>query len=117
MDLVYATYQSSFNRAKKEDSANFLASQSSSHESSSWLNVLPSKTIGTVLPDNVFRISRALRSRSDICIQHNCDCGKAVVNSDGILGLSCRRRHLKLALSSTQIPSRLKPMGLNHNKS
>lgn len=119
-NIVVKSIKSSFNCTKKEDSARFLASQSP--ESSSWLNVLPSKTIGTLLADNVFRISIALRYGCDICVPHNCNCGKAVVNSDGIHGLSCIlsagrfARHsalntiLKLGLSSAQIPSRLEPI-------
>ena len=124
-NITIKSIKSSFNCTKKEDSARFLASQSP--EASSWLNVLPSKTIGTLLADNVFRISIALRYGCNICVPHNCVCGKAVVNSDGIHGLSCKEsagrfaRHstfntiLKLGLSSAQIPARLEPIGLNHN--
>lgn len=115
--------KSSFNCVDKADAARFLASQNT--ESSHWLNVLPSKIIGTLLSDSTFRISVALRYGCDVCIPHDCSCGEAFVNSDGIHGLSCRHsagrfgRHsefnkiLKLGLASAQVPSRLEPCGLN----
>lgn len=116
---------SSFNLTCKEDSARFLASRCK--ESNGWLNVLPSKTIGTLLDNNTFRISVALRYGFDICIPHECKCGKALVDSNGIHGLACQysaarfARHVELndiikrALASAQIPSRLEPVGLDHN--
>ncbi|KAJ6650173.1 hypothetical protein Bhyg_05418 [Pseudolycoriella hygida] len=78
-----------------------------------------------VLSTSTFRIAVALRYGCDVCVEHDCICGEAVVNPDGIHGLSCRRsagrcgRHvefnkiIKFALASAQIPSRLQPPGLN----
>jgi hypothetical protein len=95
-------------------------------ESSAWLTVLPSRNIGTLLDNNSFRISIALRLGCDICIQHRCVCG-AYVNSSGIHGLSCDKsagrhyRHynlndiIKRALNSAEIPATLEPRGLCRN--
>lgn len=79
--------KSQFTCTNREDSARFLASQST--ESNAWLNVLPSKVIGTLFNKNVFRISLTLRYGCDICVEHECPCNKAIVNPDGIHGLSC----------------------------
>ena len=115
---------SSFNFVSKEDSARYLASKCK--ESNGWLNVLPSKTIGTLLDNNTFRISVALRFGLDVCVPHQCKCDKALVDSSGIHGLSCHLsagrlpRHFefndifKRALSSAYIPSRLEPIGLDY---
>lgn len=89
-------------------------------ESSAWLTVLPSRQIGSLLDDNTFRISIALRLGCDICIPHNCKCGTKV-NKNGTHGLSCKKsagRHpchseinniLCRGLRSANIPSRLEP--------
>ena len=61
-------------------------------ESSAWLTVLPSKNIGTLLDDNAFRISMALRLGCDICYRHKCICG-AFVDETGSHGLSCEKSY------------------------
>ena len=68
------------------DKARFLAS--TVKESNSWLAALPSKSIGTLLDNNTFRISIALRIGTDICSRHKCVCGE-FVSEDGTHGLSC----------------------------
>jgi len=89
--------------------------------------VLPSKTIGTLLDNNTFRISIALRYGFDVCVPHQCKCNKALVDSSGIHGLACGlsaarfARHVefndivKRSLASACVPSRLEPIGLDYN--
>ncbi len=92
-------------------------------ESNSWLDVLPCKSLGTVVDDNSFRIIVALRLGCRICMPHRCSCGE-LVDSQGLHGLSCiksvgrlyRHRELNLliqrALSSINTPACLEPIGL-----
>jgi len=115
---------STFDFTTKEDRARYFASKQK--ESNGWLNVLPSKTLGTILDNNTFRISVALRYGFDICAPHQCICGKALVQSDGIHGLACKNsrcrwaRHaefndtIKRSLASARIPARLEPQGLSN---
>lgn len=115
---------SSFASSSQIESARYLSSKCK--ESNGWLNVLPSKTIGTLLDNNSFRISIALRFGFDVCVPHQCKCNEALVESNGIHGLVCKyssgrfSRHvelndiLKRALASAQVPSRLEPVGLCH---
>lgn len=89
-------------------------------ESNAWLTVLPSRHIGTLLDNNTFRISVALRLGCELCIPHLCKCGSQV-NSNGIHGLSCRKSAgripchsevnniLHRALQTANIPSKLEP--------
>lgn len=56
-------------------------------ESGAWLTALPSRSVGTLLDNNTFRISMALRLGCDMCIEHKCICG-GHVNRDGIHGLT-----------------------------
>ena len=71
--------------ATDQDKSRYNASPAK--ESNGWLTVLPSKFVGTLLDNNTFRISIALRLGCDICIPHKC---KRVKNVDksGIHGLS-----------------------------
>lgn len=92
-------------------------------ESGAWLHTLPSKTIGTLLYNNVFRICVGLRLGTDICKPHVCVCG-APVDEKGRHGLHCRSsagrwsRHaelnqiIKRALASADVPVKLGPVGL-----
>ncbi len=105
----------------EEDRALFLTTMLK--ESNAWLNVLPSRTIGTLLDNNSFRISMALRLGCDICIPHKCVCGE-MVSEKGHHGLSCKRsagrqsRHYNLndtirrALVSAKVPAILEPTGM-----
>lgn len=104
-----------------KDKARYLSSLQT--ESNAWLTALPSKSVGTFLDNNTFRISTALRIGCDICIEHKCICGD-IVSNDGTHGLSCSKsagrhpRHAELntiiqnALHSAMIPSKKEPPGL-----
>lgn len=95
-------------------------------ESNAWLSVLPSKAIGTLLDNNSFRISVALRLGCDICIPHTCHCG-AHVDRTGTHGLSCIKSAgrffghssindvIKRAFSSAKIPAIIEKVGLCRN--
>ena len=101
--------------------ARFLAS--STTEASLWLSTLPSKNVGTLLDDNTFRISVALRVGSEMCHKYECICG-TTVDSYGTHGLKCKKstgrysRHREInniiarAMSSANIPATLEPPGL-----
>lgn len=92
-------------------------------ESSYWLSAVPSKNIGTLLDDNSFKISVALRIGSKICHPHKCRCGDTV-DEFGTHGLKCRYsagrhvRHrvfndiIKRGVTSAKIPATLEPIGL-----
>lgn len=92
-------------------------------ESNAWLSVLPSKIIGTLLDNNAFRISIALRLGCNICIPHTCGCGE-YVDETGVHGLSCIysagrfRRHfgmndiIKRSFHSAKIPAIIEQTGL-----
>lgn len=101
--------------------ARYLAS--TVKESNAWLTALPSKSIGTLLDNNTFRISVALRFGCDICTRHKCGCGE-FVSKDGSHGLSCLfssgrlPRHSEFnniihrGLKSANIPSMREPPGM-----
>jgi hypothetical protein len=103
------------------DKARYLASTIA--ESNFWLATLPSRNLGTLLDNNTFRISIALRFGSDICSRHKCICGETVFKN-GSHGLSCSKsagrhsRHAELnniihkALQSANIPSMREPPGM-----
>lgn len=103
------------------EKARFLAIQRP--ESSAWLHSLPSKEIGTLLNNNVFRISVGLRLGCDICKPHRCNCG-VMVDCKGRHGLKCKKsagrssRHaelnaiIKRGLASADINAKLEPVGL-----
>lgn len=59
-----------------EDKARFLVVRK--HESGTWLLALPSRSIGTLLERNTFRIIIGLRLGIDICSPHTCLCGSQV---------------------------------------
>ena len=92
-------------------------------ESSLWLNVIPSKHIGTLLDNNTFRISTALRLGSEMCHPYQCVCG-VWVDTYGSHGLCCRYsagrlpKHSELnniinrGLSTANVPATLEPYGL-----
>lgn len=103
------------------DKARFLAVQRP--ESGAWLQALPSRSIGTLLENNAFRIAIGLRLGIDICSPHLCRCGSQV-DKKGHHGLKCRKsagrhaRHaeintiIKRALVSADVPAKLEPVGL-----
>lgn len=92
-------------------------------ESGAWLHALPSKSIGTLLDNNAFRIIIGLRLGVDICVPHICRCGSQV-DKKGRHGLKCRNsagrhtRHagmnttLKRAVVLADVPACLEPVGL-----
>ena len=91
--------------------------------SGSWLHALPSSSLGLRLSDDETRIAVGLRLGSELVREHRCRCG-AVVKSDGLHGLACRRsagrhsRHsmandvIARALRSLDIPAELEPARL-----
>lgn len=105
----------------EEDVARMLSIQKT--EAGAWLHALPSRTLGTLLENNTFRIIVGLRLGLDICAPHTCICGSRV-NSKGRHGLKCKKsagrwsRHaelnniIKRALGTVDIPARLEPPGL-----
>ncbi|KAI5731208.1 hypothetical protein M8J77_006335 [Diaphorina citri] len=106
------------------DKARYLAS--TQKESNAWLQALPSRSVGTLLDNNTFRISLALRLGSPLCSPHTCVCGERV-SAVGTHGLSCVKsagrasRHSQLndiicrALVSAGVPSVLEPVGLQRD--
>ena len=90
--------------------------------SGAWLQALPSNTIGTLLDDNCFRLSFAIRYGLNVITPHTCVCGQPV-NHTGPHRLSCYKsagrkvRHemindlLKRALVTAEIPSVREPSG------
>ena len=105
----------------EKDKARFLSTTMA--ESNFWLAALPSKHLGTLLDNNSFRISIALRTGTDICARHKCVCGETVFQ-DGSHGLSCSKKagrhsgHAELnniihkALQSSNTPSMREPPGM-----
>lgn len=97
-----------------------------SKESGSWLSAFPASSLGTLLDDQSFRISMALRLGVPVCHPHTCICGSQVDKS-GIHGLACKKsigrksRHemvndlLKRALVSCGIPAIREPNGCNRS--
>lgn len=69
-----------------QDKARFLALQCK--ESNAWVNVFPSKNIGTALDNITFRICITLRLGAPMCRPHICPCG-TFVSEYGAHGLSC----------------------------
>lgn len=58
-------------------------------ESGAWLTVLPSKNFGTLLDNNTFSVTTALRLRCVLCSLHTCVCVCGdFVDSTGIRELS-----------------------------
>ena len=109
---------------RDEDKARLLAVRKP--ESGAWLHALPSRSIGTLLENNTFRIIMGLRLGIDICAPHTCLCG-AQVDRKSHHGLKCRKsagrhaRHselnniIKRALASADVPAVLEPIGLARN--
>lgn len=105
----------------EKDKALHLAT--SLQESNAWLQVLPSRSIGTLLDNNQFRISMGLRLGAPICAPHTCICGEKV-DGRGTHGLNCSKsagrfsRHFTLndvirrGLASAKIPAVLEPVGM-----
>lgn len=127
-EIVVNRLMNSFQFERDEDKARILAvrkpeSGALLQEARIWLHALPSKSIGTLLDNNAFRIIMGLRLGLDICSPHICVCGSRV-EKNGHHGLKCKNkagRHalhteinciLKRALSSADVPSKLEPPGL-----
>jgi len=106
--------------SNEEDKARILAA--SCPHSGEWLSVLPSPQLGTLLSDECFRISTAIRIGGEICVPHTCPCGSEVA-ATGYHGLSCKRsagrlsRHsaindiIQRALRTAEVPSMKEPVG------
>jgi hypothetical protein len=113
-----------FTLDRKEDQARFHAA--SQKESGSWLNALPSSPLGTLLDNDSFRISIAIRLGIPMCHPYQCNCGKEV-DHFGLHGLSCKfsrgrkSRHdsindlIKRALISCDFPSIREPPGCSRS--
>jgi Reverse transcriptase (RNA-dependent DNA polymerase) len=98
----------------------------SNKESGLWLNVLPSKNLGTLLDDNTFKIAINLRLGGSFLNEFQCKCGK-IVDKYGYHGLSCRYdkgkwfRHtlinqtIQKALTSAGNSATLEPIGISRN--
>ena len=96
----------------------------SSPHSGSWLNALPSSSIGTLLDDESVRIGISIRLGLRVCESHKCRCG-SIVDEFGLHPLSCRLssgrfpRHAALndvvrrGLESAGFASQLEPVGLD----
>lgn len=122
--ISIANIISSIQLTSERDIARSLAS--STKESGAWLHALPSRSIGTLLDNNSFRISTAIRLGCNICVPHTCTCGSAVDES-GSHALSCKKslgrhsRHAEInnilcrSLRSANIPCILEPTGLFRN--
>uniref|UniRef100_A0A1Y1LE69 Uncharacterized protein n=1 Tax=Photinus pyralis TaxID=7054 RepID=A0A1Y1LE69_PHOPY len=78
----------------QSNKAKFLASRTPEAlniklaEASAWLTAIPSRTIGTMLDNNTFRIAVDLRLGCK-CVPHQCRCGDNV-DRTGVHGLSCQ---------------------------
>lgn len=108
-----------FNSEKEK--ARYLSSTMA--ESNFWLAALPSKHLGTLLDNNTFRISIALRFGLEICSSHKCVCGDPVFK-DGLHGLSCSKSAgripchselnniIHMSLKSSNIPAMREPPGM-----
>jgi hypothetical protein len=95
-------------------------------ESGAWLNVIPSRNLGTLLDNESFRIAVSLRLGLTICHPHTCKCGKDI-DEFARHGLACKKsagrrsRHdsvndlIKRALISANIPSIMEPLGCARN--
>ena len=95
-------------------------------ESGAWLNAVPAAHMGTLLDNDAFRVSVALRLGAPVCHPHICRCG-ADVDILGRHGLSCRfgagRRSrdaevndlLRRTLASGGIPAVLEPSGTSRD--
>ncbi|KAJ4432237.1 hypothetical protein ANN_20853 [Periplaneta americana] len=122
ISLVKESLQSSF--SSDTDRPRFLALQQ--NVSGSWLHVIPSSNIGTLMDHRPFKVSVALCLGCKICHIHKCICGN-IVDSYCHHALSCvmskRRlsRHsslndiIKRALTSSGVPSILEPSGISHS--
>ena len=120
-DLLISQKVESLTFNSQLDKARYLAS--TVKESNYWLGTLPSKSVGTLLDNNTFRISVALRIGTDICSRHKCKCGD-IVSEDGTHGLSCPYcvgripRHsdfnnfIHRSLKTGNIPSMREPPGM-----
>ncbi len=104
---------------RDDDRARILAIRKP--ESGAWLHALASKSIGTLLDNNAFRIIMGLRLGIDICAPHICLRGMQV-DRKGHHGLKCRKSAgryathselnniIKRSLVSAGVPAVLEPI-------
>ncbi|XP_035711494.1 uncharacterized protein LOC118436923 [Folsomia candida] len=118
-------FQASWEVPQQEAAINHLRNRASTPEDKArllamgqlhvgaWLNAVPSPQLGTLLPNETFRIACALRLGCDVCHSHKCPCG-AMVTSKGYHGLSCKSiagRHSRHAAANDVIWRALRSSG------
>ncbi|XP_021962574.1 uncharacterized protein LOC110858198 [Folsomia candida] len=118
-------FQASWEVPQQEAAINHLRNRASTPEDKArllamgqphvgaWLNAVPSPQLGTLLPNETFRIACALRLGCDVCHSHKCPCG-AIVTSKGYHGLSCKSsagRHSRHAAANDVIWRALRSAG------
>ena len=109
--------------SNSEERARLLAVSSKS--SSDWLHAIPIPSLGLKLDPITLKISCGLRLGSTLCHPYQCTCG-AMVESNGLHGLSCKDRYLgkksrhdeinnflKRALVQARIPAINEPSNLS----
>jgi Reverse transcriptase (RNA-dependent DNA polymerase) len=82
--------------------------------SGSWLQALPSCSLGLRLSDDETRVAVGLRLGSDLVREHVCRCGSAV-KVDGLHGLACRRsagRHARHSMANEAIARTLRSLDI-----
>ena len=120
--IAQQTYQSLIQGSNSvADQARLFAA--SGGYSGAWLEAIPISAVGTKLDNESVRIAVSLRLGSRVCVPHNCKCS-AVVQSNGLHGLDCRKsagrhaRHSELnsvihrTLTALNQPSLLEPVGM-----
>ena len=90
-----------------------------------FLAALPCSSVGTRMDDSSLRIAVALRSRLCVSTEYKCICG-VVADAYGSHALSGNKTnarhssvndHIKRALGTANIPSKLEPTGLSRDNS
>eukprot|EP00731_Ephydatia_muelleri_P038823 Em0928g2a len=96
-------------------------------ESGAWLHAVPNSSLGLRMDNETVRVAVGLRLGVALCSPHSCQHCGATVDQFGLHGLSCRfstgrhYRHAALneiihrALTTSHIPSRLEPTGLDRS--
>ena len=96
-------------------------------ESGAWLHAVPNSSLGLRMDNETIRVAVGLRLGVALCSPHSCQHCGAAVDQFGLHGLSCRfstgrhYRHAALneiihrALTTSHIPSRLEPTGLDRS--
>ena len=93
-------------------------------ESGAWATAIPVPTLGTQLKPKELHIATALRTGSEIYVEHPCKCGKSI-DKLGYHSLSCNKsegrspRHTAIneiiwrALKAAEVKARLEPDGID----